>query len=167
MGTPLGQWMDHGCDAATMCLAMAALCHMMQLEGLWMMVCWVAGGWVWLVVAWEEHYTHCLRMDTFASDESEFLAVGLGLYTCYAGPQIWSSTQYTAMVLGALSPGVAAVMPFSRDNELCLCMMLVGQAMGAKDSFIAVKRLVNAQTKGGPDTSGISGWWSDAFVDAL
>ena len=167
MGTPLGQWMDHGCDAATMCLAMAALVHLMQLEGMWMMVCWVAGGWVWLVVAWEEHYTHCLRMDYFSSDESEYLAVALGIYTCYAGPQIWSSTHYTDLVLGVLSPEVAALMPFSRDNELCLCCMLIGQVMGAKDSFFAVKRLVNAQVKGGEDTSGVAGWWSEEYFDAL
>jgi phosphatidylglycerophosphate synthase len=102
MGSPLGQWMDHGCDSLTMCLALCVLCNLMQLTGPWMLALFVVGSWVWLGVAWEEHYTHCLRMDYFCSDESEYFCVALGCYTLYAGPQIWTATVKSLLFLSPM-----------------------------------------------------------------
>jgi hypothetical protein len=164
MGSALGQWMDHGCDALTMCLALGALVNLMQLRGGWLMALWLSGSWVWLTVAWEEHYTHCLRMDFFASDESEFLCAGIGVLPCRYGPKIWSAKTFTQPVLALckthLPAYVTAVVPFTQDKELLCFLMVVFQINAICGSAIMVKNKV-------APSSGISGWWSDEFVDAL
>ena len=44
---------------------------------------------------------------------------------------------YTSLLLAALPVDIAAVMPFTKDNELCVSLMLFGQVRGSNNNLSA------------------------------
>jgi phosphatidylglycerophosphate synthase len=134
MGSPLGQMMDHGCDALTVTLLASALGYGLGADFWWSMIVWSAGCAFWLCITWEEHYTHILRMEYVAADEAEYGAV---LLVGYIGLMGGPSCVKDGIILPAIMKGEWALplwhqlgmVPNTDDCKMIILILSVGMGL--------------------------------------
>jgi ethanolaminephosphotransferase len=89
--SPLGQLMDHGCDAFSNSFVIVMICQAHLLgHTIYTLVVQVLVQLPFYIITWEEHYTGTLitHIDNMGVTEFQFIAMGCILLPVFVGPEV-------------------------------------------------------------------------------